>query len=395
MTSIFRTFIAVCLAALLVLPVMGQESGYRFGFDNEPQVIKQTTAQQNPERRQKNLETQQKLHDQIQDAKRRQENLETQQKLREQIRNLGGQPVAQTTEKQKQFGQFYARPLEDGKATTLAKVQEYLTNPRYGLNQTRIALWHEHFYSRSTGYDVGYGPQGIYNGENPLEENGTPLGNIQYEVDIMKSAEQRLRESGQWLPNPDGKFFRNNPYLYHVVIHNCQDFAEELRKVYYILKVVKQYKFFEKKSLIRLITNEQSKSARPGTNQLYHEDTQTGEDYILDRHRVLGFRVEDHIPEYNKLLKNIEKDLSRCPDDFQEKFRKYSSDQMAYCQHILTVSKAHRDVQVGPGWETVAGAFPEVSEDIGNRRHNIFLFYENELRPVLKKYGCSKCDLYF
>ncbi|MDR1053880.1 MAG: hypothetical protein LBL39_06855 [Planctomycetaceae bacterium] len=256
---------------------------------------------------------------------------------------------------------------------------------------------HIHFFADDGSYNVGYFEDGIHE----IEKSNNMIAiadkyDDEYDIEIMLEAADGLRQSGNWQPE-------EQPNGYDIRSHNCQDFAEELRQVYYIRKVLKQFQDKAHSFVLRIsirssaITSEQSKKGKDGLNQLYSspDSTETGEDYLLR----YGSRRDypEIISEFNKLLKNTEKDLSRCPDDFQKKFRKYISDGIIGFEYVLTVCKAHRNDRLGGGWEPNGGLYKEVRKDFSEKETKLFRFYENELCPVLKKYGVviRNTDFYF
>jgi hypothetical protein len=82
------------------------------------------------------------------------------------------------------------------------------------------------FYSN--GDNVGYFEEGIRPDKSSELGRYTMFGN-EYDDDIMKQAENNLRESGKWLSR---KAKKNG---YRVSTHNCQDFGDALRNEYYRL----------------------------------------------------------------------------------------------------------------------------------------------------------------
>nr|WP_018293852.1 RHS repeat-associated core domain-containing protein [Mariprofundus ferrooxydans] len=115
--------------------------------------------------------------------------------------------------------QFGTRPLS-GTPTTVP------------LGNSNLGLLHENGFYDNSG-NVGYFPTGI-GPDNPANLNNYTRTGPFYDDAIMRSAEQTLRNSGNWLPNdPNEPWYSNsNPDDYDLTLHNCQDFSDALRNEY-------------------------------------------------------------------------------------------------------------------------------------------------------------------
>ena len=95
-----------------------------------------------------------------------------------------------------------------------------------------MGLFHENgFYD--SGENVGYFPMGIkadYAANIPKYKKFGPY----YEDALMKKAEANLIKSKHWIPDDPKEpwWSRSNPNDYDFTTHNCQDFADALRKEY-------------------------------------------------------------------------------------------------------------------------------------------------------------------
>jgi hypothetical protein len=339
MTTIFRMFIAVCFAVFFVLPVTGQDSGYRFGFEKESQVVEQArkAAKQEAAKQGTKLEFQdpQTLRNSISELELRQENIETQQKQRDQIRELGegGQNAPQTT--QKQYGRFYQRPLDDGKSIISFALYVALPDIPGGLDDQNLGCLHEHFYTDSGECVVGYGPQGIYKEESNLAKQRRKLSwrmKERFEVDVMRTAEMCLRNSGQWLMNPHRKEDGSQSYRcqcenkshYDVIHHNCQDFAEELRQEY--KRIIGKMK--EAMRLLELLKES------PLNNEV--------------RNQLKNIRPDDYFPkDFADAFKECQKALEKKANAIGNRFRGMNAFQFASLGHnewnkFLEVCRAYK-----------------------------------------------------
>lgn len=228
----------------------------------------------------------------------------------------GGEAAAKALKGEKEYGRFYERPLSNGENIMIFYFYRGLPEmPWIGLDEINKGFFHEHFYTDSGEPVVGYGPEGIYEKEDDLAKERKRLSRLvheRFEVDIMRDAAECLRRSGRWLPNPEGKTIRTsgNPYHYDVMEHNCQHFAEELRQVYYMIKVIKQY-----------------------LNACKIQENFDTAIFMYDA--TLAKQLDG-------ARKSTENALSKCPRDFQNVFRKHISDVINYHSYSAAEWKKSR-----------------------------------------------------
>ena len=98
---------------------------------------------------------------------------------------------------------------------------------------------HEHYIDPTSGYQVGYVPQGIFNQDDTAVEYRKRVATEEFDTKIIRQAVENLRATGNWEPKGTEKRSDGTRRGYDLFYHNCQDFADALRAEYYRIKNMK------------------------------------------------------------------------------------------------------------------------------------------------------------
>ncbi|MDR0610398.1 MAG: hypothetical protein LBG58_09835 [Planctomycetaceae bacterium] len=141
------------------------------------------------------------------------------------------QKTAGETQKESMTGAFYKVPLPLNNISA-SKIL-IRTSPSNKCEQdANIQRYHEVFILDDGTWNTGYNRGGIENNKPDIPADREPcISNdnaVKYNGEIMKQAAEYLEKSGQW---KDSDFSVFAP-AYNTITHNCQDYADALRKEY-------------------------------------------------------------------------------------------------------------------------------------------------------------------